>query len=226
MKKIFIVALLYNLCTYPLGLFDENVYGQGFKTNAKITTPYITVSDSGFIYQGSATQWDDVTTPAIQTKVSAATSKPIFNYDSLALEFVHDPDSNEIAYYSIQMPHRTKYGASQMCSPHFHYMQYAAGDTTFNVILLYRISRIGGQASQWTYITATAKAALTYAGIMTHQICEFQEIPLVNVSESSWIDFKMYRKDNTGLPATLYVKGFDIHFEFNKLGTPNEYPEH
>jgi hypothetical protein len=41
--------------------------------------------------------------------------------------------------------------------------------------------------------------------------------------ESSYIDFVLYRKDAVGL-ATIYVKGFDIHIEVEKMGTDDEYP--
>jgi len=90
---------------------------------------------------------------------------------------------------------------------------------------MYRIYKIGDGVSAWTRATTTDRALLTITG-WGHQICEFQEITLNNVSESSIIDFKLYRKDNAGNPATLYFKGFDVHFEFEKLGTPTEYTTH
>lgn len=179
-----------------------------------------------FNLNGTNTQWNDVVTPAIQTKVNPATALPAFDYDSLALLLVRDADSSEIAYYQIQLPHGVTYKTTAICSPHFHYTQYAAADTTFEAVLWYRISKIGNGIGAWTRLTTVDRAALTLSGSWGHQICEFKDLPLNNVSESSIIDFKLFRKDNAGNPATLYMKMFDVHFEFEKLGTTTEYPTH
>lgn len=57
-----------------------------------------------------------------------------------------------------------------------------------------------------------------------HQICEFGDITLNNITESSYIDIKLFRKDAAGLPATVWLLGFDIHIPVISLGSPNEYP--
>ncbi len=173
------------------------------------------------------TQWDDVVTTATNTRINPTTTRPAFDYDSLTLNFIRDPDSSDVAYYQVQMPHGVVYsnGTNPMCSPHFHYLSYAPADTTFNIVLWYRICNIGQPCTDWEYLTLVSRAKLSVP-TWGHQIAEFQEIELDHVYESSFILYKLYRKDNAGNPATLRMLGFDTHFEFDKLGTPEEYPSH
>lgn len=175
---------------------------------------------------GNATVWDDYVVPATRTYVNPSTSLPAFDLDSIALKFVRDADSSEVAYFTVQIPHAAKYGTSVVCSPHFHYMQYAAGDTTFQVALMYRIHKIGGTSGAWKRLRYSTRAMLTFTTAPFHQVCEFPNIALNNVSESSIIDFKLYRYDSAGNPATMYYKSFDVHFEIDKLGSNTEYPSH
>lgn len=212
MRKLIIILLFLPLLLQGQINLDNNAVTLGGTT--------------GLLLSGNSTQWDDVATNAVQTRVNPSTSKPTLNLDSLALEFVRDVDSNEIVYYSIQMPHRVVYSASAYCSPHFHYIQQAVGDTTFSMVLYYRIHKIGEKSNNWVRIIPTERASMTFTSAPFHQICEFSDIPLVNVSESSLIDFKMFRKDAAGLPATLWFKTFDVHFEIGSLGSPDEYPSH
>lgn len=204
MKKILLLSLLFS-CFVSFGQYTNN--------------------SAPTILTGTGTVWDDVVTTGLATRINPATSLPAFSYDSLAILFVRDADSSEILYYQIQMPHRIKVGSSGvMCSPHFHYSQYAAADTTFTPALWYRLHDIGGRSGRWTRIIPTTRSVLTYTGTMFHNICEFPDITLTNINESSFIEFKLYRYDGAGNPATLYMKGFDVHFEISKLGTLDEYP--
>lgn len=180
----------------------------------------------GFMLNGTATQWNDVVVPATVTRINPTVARPVYNYDSLALEVIQDADSSDIMYYQIQMPHSVVYSTTAQCNPHFHYMQYAAADTTFSVVLMYRIRTIGGGQSAWARLTPDDKTEFTYTSGAFHQICEFPYITLNNIAESSYIDFKLFRKDAAGLPATLLMLGFDCHFNVCKLGSPEEYPTH
>ena len=78
----------------------------------------------------------------------------------------------------------------------------------------------------WIRMIPSKRAQLTYTSGAFHQICEFGDITLNNITESSYLDIKFYRKDGTGLPATVWMLGFDLHIPLISLGTPNEYPSH
>lgn len=53
-----------------------------------------------------------------------------------------------------------------------------------------------------------------------------QTLNLNNINESTYIDFKLFRKDAAGNPATVWMLGFDVHFALDKFGTPDEFPSH
>ena len=180
----------------------------------------------GFMLNGNATQWNDVVVPATVTRINPTVARPVYSYDSLALAVIRDSDSSDIMYYQIQMPHSVVYSTTAQCNPHFHYMQYAAADTTFEMVLMYRIRTIGGGQSAWVRLTPNDKTEFAYTSGAFHQVCEFPYIALSNITESSYLDFKLYRKDAAGLPATIRFLGFDVHFEIEKLGTSDEYPNH
>jgi hypothetical protein len=221
MKKLLILLALL-----PMFAMAQN-NGEGIWYAPSGITNTVQVGGTvGVVLKGTATQWNDQVTTSIQTRVTPATLKPEFSTDSLALLFVRDADSNEIAYFQIQMSHSITYGTDRTCNPHFHYVQYAAGDTTFTPALWYRIHKLGGRSGNWTRLKPTARAQLTFTSAPFHNICEFPDITLNNVSESSFIEFKLYRYDSGGNPATLYFKGFDVHFEYDKIGTVDEYPSH
>lgn len=48
----------------------------------------------------------------------------------------------------------------------------------------------------------------------------------ITITESSYIDIKFYRKDAAGLPATVWLLGFDVHIPIISFGSPDEYPTH
>lgn len=181
---------------------------------------------TGFQLLGTATQWNDVVVAATVTRINPSIARPVYNYDSLALEVIRDADSSDIMYYSIQMPHNVVYSTTTVCNPHIHYIQQAAADTTFEVVLMYRICELGDKKSAWVRITPNDRTEFTFSSAPFHQVCEFPSITLNNINESTYIDFKLFRKDGGGNPATLWLKGFDVHFEMNRIGTEDEFPTH
>jgi len=216
MKKLLLILTLLPFLTFA----QDGEFKTGKLTIG--TTNGVTLdSIEGLLLRGTATQWDDVTVGATQTKVTPATSKPELNIDSLALMFVHDADSNERAYYIMQLPHG--YVAESDVHPHIHWIQLGAADTTFNIKLKYRVHPIGGVSGTWKWITQTRRAALTTTGFPFPQILTFPMVPCTGCAESSVIDFVLYRYDNIGL-VTVYVKEFDIHIQKEKEGTVDEYP--
>jgi hypothetical protein len=212
MKKLFLI----------LFLFPVFVFGQINVANNAVTLG----GTVGFQLNGAASQWNDVVVPATVTRINPTVSRPVYNYDSLALAVIRDSDSSDIMYYQIQMLHSVVYSTTTRCYPHFHYMQQAAADTTFEVVLMYRIRELGDKAGSWVRLTPSDRAEFTFTSAPFHNICEFPAILLNNINESTYIDFKLFRKDAAGNPATVWMLGFDVHFELNKLGTFDEFPSH
>jgi len=91
MKKLLILFIFIPLINFAQTKISDGALSVGGTVEFKLN--------------GTNTQWDDVVTTAIQTRVNPATALPAFSYDSVALLFVRDPDSSEIAYYRIQLPH-------------------------------------------------------------------------------------------------------------------------
>lgn len=212
MKKIFLILLLFPV----FAMAQINVANNAVTLGGAV----------GFQLNGAATQWNDVVVAATVTRINPTVTRPVYNYDSLALEVIRDADSSDIMYYQIQMPHSVVYSTTTVCNPHFHYMQYAAADTTFEVVLMYRIVELGDKAGSWKRLTPSDRAELTFTSAPFHQICEFPAITLNNINESSYLNFKLYRKDAAGNPATVWLLGFDVHFEISRFGTPDEFPSH
>lgn len=181
---------------------------------------------TGFQLLGTSTQWNDVVVAATVTRINPTVSRPVYNYDSLALAVIRDSDSSDIMYYQIQMPHSVVYSTTTVCNPHFHYMQQAAADTTFEVVLMYRIRELGDKAGSWVRLTPSDRAEFTFTSAPFHNVCEFPAILLNNINESTYLDFKLFRKDAAGNPATVWMLGFDVHFEIHSFGTPDEFPTH
>lgn len=178
----------------------------------------ITITDS---------QWNDLVVTGTASRINPTVSRPVFNYDSMAVAIIRDGDSSDIIYYQYQLPHNIEYGTTVTISPHFHYMQYAVADTTFEIVIMVRIQELGATQGAFTRYMPTHRAALTYSGTAGfHQICEFPSVTLNNVCESSYIDIKFYRKDAGGNPATVWLLGFDLHIPLISFGSLDEYPTH
>lgn len=224
MKKLLFIAFLFS----SLFSFSQEELNRGtvsIDANGKVTSGDVTNNTqidktNGILLHGTATQWSDLATSAIQTRVGV-NNLPEFSYDSLALEFVSDADSSERAYYVIQTMHNIK--QQSKISPHVHWIQHNAGDTTWNMKLKYRIHPIGKQGGQWKWIKTYKKSEVAFTTAPHHNVAEFPDITLTGCAESSIIDFVLYRYDAVGL-ATVYAKSFDIHVEIEKLGTIDEYP--
>ena len=212
MKQIITILLLFPFLAFSQVNVANNAVTLGGST--------------GFMLNGSATQWNDVVVAATVTRINPTITRPAYNYDSLALAIIRDADSSDIMYYQIQMPHSVVYSTTTVCNPHFHYMQYAAADTTFEMVLMYRIVELGDKTGAWTRITPADRAEFTFTSAPFHNICEFPPIALNNINESTYLNFKLYRKDAAGNPATLWMLGFDVHFELNRIGTSDEFPPH
>lgn len=165
----------------------------------------------------SAGLWDDMRFPATRIR-QGATSKPDFDTTNLGLLFPQN-DATEIAYITLQWPHRMLLGSD--ISPHIHFVQDSATVPTFKMD--YRWYENGGDPTGIFTTIATTATVFTYTSGSILQIATFPDIAGSSIdSVSSMMDIKLYRDDNDYV-GDILVKEFDIHFLSDGIGSPTEF---
>ncbi len=207
------------------GDFDKDFvrFTDSVEVRKSTNANYVSIdTTNGVVYHGTSTVWDDLVVPAGQTKVGA-TLLPAYSPDSMCLVFTAETD--DVAYYSFQLPHKYKPGTA--IYPHIHWQQdgVTADDTTWQITMTYRLRPLGGTASAMSAeVSLSQKQELTYTSGSFHNIAIYPPITMTNMAESSYVDIMLYRKDADSGDANVYVKGFDIHYEVEKDGSANETP--
>ena len=160
---------------------------------------------------------DDIRFVLSQDK-QGQSSKPDFDFVNMGLLFPQD-DATEIAYLIRQLPHALFMATA--FQPHIHYVQDEAEVPVWKFD--YRIN-INGADPGGSFTTLTSNgAAFTYTSGSILQIATFPEIAaLPAMTVSAFFEGRLYRDDDV-VSGDVLAKGFDLHAQFDALGSVEEY---
>lgn len=209
------------------GTAKVNVYGSLYANGAVTLTNRVLVgsgadtisinSTDGILLSGTATAWDDITVPLVQTK-QGSTDKPLWVADSGAFKFI--ADSTEILSGSVEMPHGWKTGSN--IHPHIHYIQTSAGDTGyFSLKWKWHSLGNGGMDGAWHYTTLSSME-LTYTSGNMQQLLEGAPMDATGKGLSSIIVYELKRKNNGGGLTNMHVFNLGFHYEIDSFGSRQE----
>lgn len=179
--------------------------------------------DGTFILAGDATTFDDLSMPAISTKIGA-NNKPDYDFTNLGLLFPENNESEKV-YITQQMSHK-----KLLDTPiyfHIHYIQESVDQPIF--VAEYRFYNNGEAVSgSWTTIKTSDltgnKGVFVYSGGSLSQIGTFPLIsPPVNEKVSANIDLVIYRETGDGLSGDVLVKFLDCHIQIDSFGSSQQY---
>jgi len=98
--------------------------------------------------------------------------------------------------------------------PHIHFEQTNA-DQTNCWYIYYRLQPLGTNiVTDWTF-SGAATNFYTYTSGTIHQLASLPHISMTNMSESSIIDWKIFRDGSSGT-GDIELKEFDIHYQIGK----------
>jgi hypothetical protein len=144
--------------------------------------------------------------------------KPDYDYTNVGLLFPQN-NVNEIAYFTIQLPHSWKVGTT--IYPHIHIQQAADQQATFR--MEYKWYDIGDAipASWSTYDLDTYAIEYT-SGTISNIILGADGIDGAGQTISSILKIKLFRTDNV-YTGDMLADQFDIHIEIDGFGSQEEY---
>lgn len=173
--------------------------------------------DGTLILHGNATVWDDLRYPFTESKLGTL-DKPDFDYTNLGLLFPQN-DATEKVYIIAQLSHAIK-NLSEI-RPHIHWIQSQASFPTWKMD--YRIYSQGSTVPGGFNTVSVNTGVFTYPG--SGSILQISIFPTIDISIyglSAMIDIIIYRDDNV-VTGDVLAKEFDIHAEFDSLGSRQEF---
>jgi len=170
--------------------------------------------------------WDDLRFPSQGINPPGAASDPTVNSTTGLLTFSGTAD-NVVAGVA-QMPHAWKRGSA--IRPHIHLRFINAGTRDTRWKFEYDIASVNDDFAN-AYGTYTAMPTITVTNpnnAKTHVIAGFGDIEMTTHRESCVILWRLSRlaasdTADTDTKACVLME-FDIHFQTEKAGTPNELP--
>lgn len=175
----------------------------------------------------NAEAWDDLRMPAQGINPPGAASDPTRSTTTGLLEFSGSAD-NVVAGVA-QMPHEWKVGS--VVRPHIHVRCPTANTSVSRWKFEYDIASVKGDFTN-NYGTYTTLATVSFTNpnnAKKHEIISFGDLDLAGYKESCCIVWRISRlansdADDTDTSAIVLVE-FDIHYQRNKDGTPQEIPQ-
>lgn len=144
--------------------------------------------------------------------------KPDYDYTNVGLLFPQN-NVNEIAYFTIQLPHSWKVGTT--IYPHIHIIQSANQQATFRVE--YKWYDIGDPVpANWSIYNLDTYAITYTSGTISNIIKGTDGIDGAGMGISSILKIKLFRTDNV-YTGDMLADQFDIHIEIDGFGSQEEY---
>lgn len=152
------------------------------------------------------------------------------NVTESTVDYLTTADLSDYIYTNVQLSHRWKLGS--VLRPHIHYPQIIA--TIPNWLIQYRWQLLGGvKATAWTSLKCTAPAFTYTAGALNQIVHTVAGItPPVGAGISDVVQFRIIRDNANGsgvfagadpVNAVVSLSSFDVHMEFDSLGSRQEY---
>jgi hypothetical protein len=171
-------------------------------------------------------RWDDLRFPASGFNPTGSTAPPSVSTSTGLLDFSGVADN--IIGGVAQMPHAWAPGTSIVPHIHLRFPTSAAADTRWK--FEYDVGNVNGvfAHASGTYTTLSTITVANPQNVLKHVIASFGTLPMVNVTESSCLVWRISRlaasdaADNDANDCALLE--FDIHYQINKFGSVSEYP--
>lgn len=173
---------------------------------------------------GTATIWDDASYALIGQKLETPGSHIVVNVAEAALTFKTTATTVDYVYMNIQVPHRWKPGSKFY--PHIHWWQTHASVPAWRIEYRWQING-AAKTTAWTALSRDHEE-YTYVSGTLNQITEFSSAgvsPPNGYTMSDNLQLRLERDGNSdpaGAPQSDVV-AFDPHFEFDSLGSNDEY---
>lgn len=165
----------------------------------------------------STPRFNDIVFP-LNTSFIGSNSKPDYDYTNIGLLFPQN-NVNEIAYFTIQLPHSWKVGST--IYPHIHIIQAANQQATFRAE--YKWYDIGDPIpANWSTYDLDTYAITYTSGTISNIVKGTGGISGAGLGISSILKIKLFRTDNV-YTGDMLADQFDIHIEIDGFGSQEEY---
>jgi len=172
---------------------------------------------NGFVkFEGSATYWDDLRSPATAINPQGAPGAMGFDQDKIG--FTATASGTTVIAVIQQIPHGWKEGS--LIEPHIHWEPQSTNAGNVKWQLNYKWTNRGDvESGSWATLTSTSAAA---GVIGTEQMSSFGFIAGTGKTISSILTLKISRLGDDAadtFTGVALLKEFDIHVEFDTMGS-------
>ena len=172
------------------------------------------------------TTWEDLRFPAQSINPSGAAGAATVDADTATLVFAGNTDQTCAGV--AQMPHRWARGTP--IRPHIHLRFPTSANANTRWKFEYDVASVNGVFTNnlGTFTALTPVTVANPQNIKTHAIAGLGEIDMTGYSESCIILWRITRlasSDDADNDAnTCHLLEFDLHYQADKGGTPEDYP--
>jgi len=177
----------------------------------------------------SSPVWDDLRVSANTVKVQGASNIPAWGAFGTLQALWFDPSTMEQVFIDVQLPHARLAGTD--IHPHVHWTPKTDGSTGDKVSwgLEYTWTNVGDEFPATTTIYGDSHYPAEDLAASGHYVTSLENIGGAGKGTSSMLICRLFR-DATGAGGTddyaddVGLLEFDFHYQINKLGSTNEYP--